>query len=88
MPIYHAYEILSGDTADMWVDTDPAALLLRMSEDLMAAEEAGGIEEISVGTVEAANTDRAIDEVRAGRWLPGRGRAEAPHKYLRKKYRT
>lgn len=69
MVIYHAYEIYTSGAVDLGVDLNAADLLLRMAEDLRAADGDGGMERIVVGQVEGDSVEDALDNVRAGGWL-------------------
>ena len=67
--IYYAYEVYTVENIDIGVDTVPNKLLLRMAEDLKAADGDGGIERIIICQVDANSKDDAINAVRRGDWL-------------------
>lgn len=67
--IYHAYEVYTNGAVDLGADTDPAKLLLRLADDLKAADGDGGMERLIIGQVEANSVEDALNAVRAGEWL-------------------
>lgn len=69
--VYFAYEICTNGAADMGVDTSAEAIWNRLVADLQIADNAGGIEQITLGKVSAPDVMAAISKVREGDWLPG-----------------
>ena len=65
--IYHAYEVYTDSSITIGVDTDPVKFLLRMAEDLKAAD--GSLERVILGRVEGESVEDALNSVRASGWL-------------------
>lgn len=82
---YFAYELLTGGcSSDIWVDLDPAKMLIHLAEDLnIAAKDQQQIEEIYIGTVNASDPDEAMAQIRAGKWVKDKtyGRAKGCEDY-------
>lgn len=70
MPRYAGYEI-SGESIDLAVDTDKAALWDRLIADLRIAQEDGAVDLLILGEIDAESVDAALNKIRADEWVPG-----------------
>lgn len=65
---WFASEVVTPDSYDLWVDTNPDTAWTMLVCNLRDAKKDAAIVRVTIGTVEAETKDQAVAEIRAGNW--------------------